>query len=117
VSSLDLVAKAEALLQEQPAWPCVTKLQRFSFPLLRHTRNFFVKKWIPRFLILENGRLYYSDGKNGYPDSKEGTMLFMRSKPTPDGRYCIDITGSSTFRYRVVCTLIKFMSRLHCCQL
>jgi hypothetical protein len=37
--------------------------------------------------------LYYSDGKNGYPDSREGTLAFMHSNPAPDGRYCVPLNA------------------------
>ena len=44
--------------------------------------------------------LYYCDGKvsykNGHPDTQDGTLAFMRSKPAPDGRYCVDLQGMLT---------------------
>jgi hypothetical protein len=92
---LDLVSKAEELLQEQPVWPFVTALQQFSLSLQRYTTCFkWTKKWFPRFYVLKGGLLYYSDGKNGYADSREGTLQFVRSNPAPDGRYCVDLRGS-----------------------
>ena len=51
------------------------------------------KKWFSRHFSLRGSRLYYSDGKNGHPDTAEGTLAFMRSNPAPDGRYCIDLQG------------------------
>jgi hypothetical protein len=95
-SILDLVHQVEALLQEQPSWPKVTLLQRFSFSLQRYTTHMMIfKKWFSRFFVLTNGRLYYSDGNNGHPDSKEGTLSFVRSNPAPDIRYCIELRGCS----------------------
>ena len=54
------------------------------------------KKWFARFFLLRGSRLYYSDGKNGHPDTQDGTLAFMRSKPAPDGRYCVDLQGMLT---------------------
>jgi len=94
VSLLELVSKAENLLQEYPEWPCVPALQRFSLPLQRHTtHNVIFKQWFQRFFVLKDGFLYYSDGKKGHPDSREGTLSFMRSNPAPDGRYRVDLLG------------------------
>ncbi len=93
LSLLDLVAKAEALQQEHPVYPAVASLQRFSMQLQRHTRHILFKKWFPRFFVLNGGRLYFSDGKNAHPDSREGTAAFARSSPAPDGRYCVDMRG------------------------
>jgi hypothetical protein len=92
-----LVSKAEALVQDQPSWSKATPLQRFSLPLQRHTTRmkFFVKKWFPRWFVLANGRLYYSDGKNGHSDSKEGTLSFVRSNPAADAHYCVELRGAS----------------------
>jgi hypothetical protein len=95
LSLLDLVAKAEALQQEHPAWPAVALLQRFSCPLQRYTKHLLSKKWFSRFFILKGGRVYYSDGKNRHPDTREGTAAFVRSNPAPDGRYCVEVRGSS----------------------
>jgi hypothetical protein len=53
------------------------------------------QKWSLRFFVLENRRLYFSDGKNGYPDSKEGTLSYVRSNPQPGRRYCVDLAGAS----------------------
>ena len=88
---------ADRLLKEPAQWPLVSALQRFSLPLQRLTNVFlkFSKKWFPRFFVLENGRLYYCDGNNGYPDSKEGTLSFVRSNPAPDERYCVELKGCS----------------------
>ena len=89
--------KAEALARERAAWPCVSVLQRFALPLQRLTTHLVVsKKWFPRFFVMENRRLYYSDGDNGHPDSQEGTLSFVRCNPAPDGRYCVDLAGTRT---------------------
>jgi hypothetical protein len=93
LSLLDLVAKAETLQQEHPVCPAVATLHRFDLQLQRHTKHLMSKKWFPRFFMLKDGRLYYSDGKNAHPDSREGTVAFVRSRPAPDGRYCVNITG------------------------
>ena len=72
----------------------MSALQRFSLPLKRLTTYFkFSKKWFPHFFVLENGRLYYSNGKSGHPDSKDGTMSYLRSDPAPDGHHCIELKG------------------------
>ena len=85
---------ADSLLKEPPQWPLVSALQRFNLPLHRLTTHFkFTKKWFPRFYVLHNGRLYYSDGKNGHSDSEEGTLSFVRSNPAPDERYCVELKG------------------------
>jgi hypothetical protein len=93
---MNMVPKAEAVLQDQPSWPNAHALQKFSLSLERYTTRmkFFPKKWIPRFFVLSNGRLYHSDGSNGYPDSKEGTLSFVRSDPAPGTRHCVDLRGS-----------------------
>ena len=81
-------------LLRRPAWPRHEVLLRFDLALHRLTsQNYFFKKWIPRFFILRGSRLYYSNGKGGYPDSLEGSLAFMRSNPQLDGRHCIDLTG------------------------
>ena len=70
---------------------------RFDLPLQRLTTHMmFSKKWFPRFFCLKGSRLYYSDGKNEHPDTQDGTLAFMRSKPAPDGRYCVDLQGMLT---------------------
>jgi uncharacterized protein with PIN domain len=74
---------ADALLQEQPAWPLVTALLRFDLPLHRLTTKFMSKKWISRHFVLCNGRLYHADGDDGYPDSRDGTLSLVRSNPPP----------------------------------
>ena len=110
----NLVSKAEALVQEQPSWPKVTHLHRFTLPLQRHTTRmkFFVKKWFPRWFVLSNGRLYYSDGKNGHSDSKEGTLSFVRSNPSPSRRHCLGLAGDSTFCFAFLA--VTRMHRLQC---
>jgi len=94
---MEVRPKAEALARERAAWPCVSVLQRFALPLQRLTTHLVVsKKWFPRFFVMENRRLYYSDGDNGHPDSQEGTLSFVRCNPAPDGRYCVDLAGTRT---------------------
>ena len=89
-----LNARARELLARQPAWPRHKALLRFDLPLQRLTTHFLVsKQWFPRYFSLRGSRLYYSDGKNGYPDTAQGTLAFMQSSPAPDGRYCIDLRG------------------------
>ncbi len=78
----------------QPAWPRHQALIRFDLSLQRLTTHFVVsKKWRMRNMSLRGSRLYYSDGKNGHPDTAQGTLTFMRSNPAPDGRYCVDLQG------------------------
>ena len=88
------IATAKNRPIQSPAWPRHEVLLRFDLTLHRLTsQNYFFKKWIPRFFILRGSRLYYSNGKGGYPDSLEGSLAFMRSNPQLDGRHCIDLTG------------------------
>jgi hypothetical protein len=76
----------------QPEWPLHPDLIRFDVPLQRMTTQLrFLRKWKPRFYVLRNLRLYYSNGKRGHPDSHEGSLSFMRSNPEPDEHYCIDL--------------------------
>jgi hypothetical protein len=88
------------LCQHQPAWPRHEALMRFDLPLqclesgLSATNE--SKEWVNRFYLLRGSRLYYCDGKNGHPDTQDGTLAFMRSKPAPDGRYCVDLQGMLT---------------------
>jgi hypothetical protein len=78
----------------QPTWSRHAALLRFDLPLHRLTTHYVVsKKWFPRFFSLRGSRLYYSDGKNGHPDTAEGTLAFMQLNPAPDGRYCVDVQG------------------------
>jgi hypothetical protein len=94
ISLLDSISKIEVLLQKQPSWPNASALQRFSLYLQRYTTHMmFSKRWFQRFFVLINGRLYYSDGNNGHPDSKEGTLSFVRSNPVPGIRHCIELRG------------------------
>ena len=47
-----------------PEWPLHPALIRFDLPLQRMTTQFrFLRKWKPRFYVLRNLRLYYSNGK------------------------------------------------------
>jgi hypothetical protein len=89
------VEKADRLLKEEAPWPGVDALQKFGFHLQRCTTSWFLKKWCPRFFVLENRRLYYSDGKNGHPDTREGTVSFLSSNPQPGSRYCVDLAGAT----------------------
>jgi hypothetical protein len=101
-SKLQLIVAGNAHLKSlpsirQPLWPRHEALIRFDLPLQRLTTHFtFSKKWFPRFFCMRERRLYYSDGKNGHPDTKDGTLAFMRRKPAPDGRYCVDLQGMLT---------------------
>ena len=89
-----LVSRAQHLL-DSSAWPQHEALLRFDLPLQRLTTHMmFSKKWFPRFFCMRERRLYYSDGKNGHPDTQDGTLAFVRSKPAPDGRYCVDLHGT-----------------------
>jgi hypothetical protein len=85
------------LSERQPAWPRHEALMRFDLPLQCLTTYFAItKKWFPRCFCMRGRRLYFSDGKNGYPDTQDGTLAFMRSNPAPDGRYCVDLRGTLT---------------------
>jgi hypothetical protein len=93
---LERIVACNAFLKRsdcQPTWPRHTALLRFDLPLHRLTTKFFSKKWFPRFFSLRGSRLYYSDGKNGHPDTAEGTLAFVKLDPAPDGRYCVDLQG------------------------
>ena len=116
-SLLALVPKAETLILEQPAYPRVNVLLRFSLPLQRLTTQFkFSKKWIPRFYVMKCGSsgvcLYYSDGDNGHPASREGTLSFVRSNPSPSRRHCLRLAGDSTFCFAFLA--VTRMHRLQC---
>jgi hypothetical protein len=92
-----LIARARELLGRQPAWPQHEALLRFDLPLQRLTTHMmFSKKWFPRFFCMRERCLYYSNGKNGHPDTQDGTLAFMRSKPALGGRYCMDLQGMLT---------------------
>jgi hypothetical protein len=93
---LGCATDAENVLNEKPTWPRAMLLQAFSLPLHRLTTSgtlFRSKKWIERIFVLEQARLYYSDGTNGFPSSRQGTIAFMRSSPSPSRRYCLDLAG------------------------
>ena len=102
---------SESPSERQPAWPRHEALIRFDLPLHRLTTNLLVtKKWFPRHFSLRGSRLYYSDGKNGHPDTAEGTLAFMQSNPAPDGRYCVDLQG--------MCALLNVIHFItHCVML
>jgi serine/threonine protein kinase len=92
---LALIPQADALLREQPGWPPVTALQRFSLRLQRLTTTGKIfKKWVPHHFVLSNGRLYHSDGHHeGHPDSREGTLSFVSSDPPSSRRHCLVLKG------------------------
>ena len=81
-------------MQSSPDWPPVKALTRFHCSLRRLQSHFSVsKKWVPHFFALRDGCLYYSNGKLGFADSQEGTVAYLRSNPSPDGLYCIDMSS------------------------
>jgi hypothetical protein len=88
------------LCERQPAWPRHEALMRFDLPLQcldsGSSATKESKEWFARFYLLRGSHLYHSDGKNGHPDTQDGTLAFMRSKPAPDGRYCVDLQGMLT---------------------
>jgi hypothetical protein len=88
------------LSERQPAWPRHEALMRFDLPLQcldsGSSATKESKEWFARFYLLRGSRLYYCDGKNGHPDTQDGTLAFMLSKPAPDGRYCVDLQGMLT---------------------
>ena len=91
-----VVSRAQDLL-DTSAWPQHEALLRFDLPLQSlNTHMMIFKKWFPRFFCMRGRRLYYSDGKNGYPDPQDGTLAFMRSKPAPDRHSCLDLQGMLT---------------------
>jgi hypothetical protein len=95
MSCINAVKIAESIDSKSP-WPNVELLQKSSFRLQRLTTYMkSSKKWYSRFFVIQNHRLYYSDGKNGHPDSEEGTWSFVSSNPQPGRRYCVDLAGSS----------------------
>jgi hypothetical protein len=111
-----LIARARELLGRQPAWPVHEELLCFDLPLNRLTTHFFVtKKWFPRYFCMRGCRLYYADGSNGYPDNREGTLEFLRSKPAPDGRYCVDLQGMCALPMSFTHYHVLMLRRLHCC--
>jgi hypothetical protein len=98
--ALQLIVDHNPLLRSppsgrQPAWPRHEALLRFDLPLfvLKH-KLLFKNEWASRFVVLRGSRLYYSNGKNGHPDSLEGSLAFMRSNPAPDGHCCLDLKGA-----------------------
>jgi hypothetical protein len=99
--------------ERQPAWPRHEALLRFDLPLQRLTTHFLVfKKWFPRNMLLRGSRLYYSDGKNGHPDTAAGSLAFMRSNPAPDGRYCVDLHGIRALRLPLATPCVTLLRRL-----
>ena len=93
-SLVQLASQADDLLREHPTCPAVAALQRFSLQLQRlTTTKFLSKKWFSRHFVLSNGHLHYADGDNGFPDSREGTLSFVRSNPSPSRRNCLDLKG------------------------
>jgi hypothetical protein len=87
-----LISQADDLLQENPAaWPLMSALQRFSLPLQRLTTKVLSKKWILRHFVLCNRRLYHADGDNGFSNSRDGTLSFVRVNPSPSRRHCLEL--------------------------
>ncbi len=81
--------------EREPVWPRHEALLRFDMNLMCLTRQYvFARKWKPRAFVLRGSRLYFSNGKSGYPDSPEGSLAYMRSNPEPDAHYCIDLKGA-----------------------
>ena len=72
----------------------------------------FKKEWASRFVVLRGSRLYYSNGKSGYPDSLEGSLAFMRSNPAPDGRYCVDLHGMRALLLPLATPCVTLLRRL-----
>jgi hypothetical protein len=109
-----LISRAQDLL-ESSAWPKHKALIRFDLLLQRLTTHFvFSKKWFPRFFCMRGRRLYYSNGRNGHPDTRDGTLAFMQSRPAFDGRYCVDLMGKHVL---VVCIMrhgVTLLRRLLC---
>jgi hypothetical protein len=111
-----LLPQAAQLLARQPAWPRHEALLRFDLTLQRLTTHFLVsQKWIPRNMSLRGSRLYYSDGKNGYPDTAAGSLAFMMSNPAPDGRYCVDLHGMRALLLPLASPCVTLMRRLQRC--
>jgi len=101
--------------ERQPAWPLHKALLRFDLPLQRLTKDWHLTlKWFPRFFSMRGHHLYYSDGKNGYPDTRDGTLAFVQSNPAPDGRYCVDLKGTDELPPYQNVHLVKLLRRLHC---
>ena len=112
-SFFSIIARAQELLARQPAWPRHEALLRFDLPLQRLTTHFvFSKKWFPRNFSLRGIRLYYSDGKDGHPDTAQGTLAFMQSNPAPDGRYCVDLQGTRALLADLMHPCVTLLLRL-----
>ena len=85
------------LSERQPAWPRHEALMSFDLPLQRlQSGTRMAQECAPHYFLLRGHRLYYSDGKNGHPDTQDGTLAFMLSDPAPDGCYCLDLQGMMT---------------------
>ena len=111
-----LVSRAQDLL-DSSAWPKHQALLRFDLPLQRFTTHMmFSKKWFPRFFCMRSSRLYYSDGKNGHSDTRDGTLAFMRSNPAPAGRYCVDLKGKHALLMYIVRYGVMLLCRPLCCR-
>lgn len=90
----ELKARIYARLSREPHWPRHESLIRFDCPLQKRTSQFVMfKKWVPRFFSLRGSRLYYTNGKFGFSNNREGTLKFIESGPAPDGHFCIDLSG------------------------
>jgi hypothetical protein len=123
---LELIVNDNRLLQSQhhvhvdrqPAWPQHEVLLRFDLQLYRLTKHFKVtQKWIPRFFSMRGCRLYYSDGKNGFPNTRDGTLSFAQTNPSPDGRYCIELQGMDETLHFKCSISVTLWCRLHSCAL
>ena len=94
---LERIVVHNALLKRsdcQPTWPRHTALLRFDLSLHRlTTHNDASREWFTRFFLLRGARLYFSDGTQGHPDSREGTLAFVKLDPAPDGHHCVDLQG------------------------
>jgi hypothetical protein len=102
----------------QPAWPQHMALLRFDLPLYRLTTHFVAsKKWFLRHYVMRGHRLYYSDGKNGYHDTLEGSLAFMRSNPAPDRRYCVDLLGTLYIYIHFRNPVLMVLHRMQCCPM
>jgi hypothetical protein len=93
-SIMRLASEADDVLKSKPSYPATASLLSFSLPLLRHTNKFGLSKtWVQRHFVLSGRRLYHADGDNGFPNSRDGTLAFVRSKPPLSKRHCLDLGG------------------------
>jgi hypothetical protein len=86
------ISRVQERLDRQPEWPLHSALIRFEATFKRQSRGAFSKKQrVSREFVLRAGRLYFSNGEKGHPDSREGSLAFMRENPKPDGKFCIEL--------------------------